>query len=60
MRVGAVEQGAAAGDEIGRARRGGQHRHLVPEHPQLGREPGNVLVDVVRPRPGEWGDETDA
>ena len=56
----AVEQRAAAGDQVGRARRRREHGDVVAEAAQLLRDPGHVLVDVVRPRPGERRDQTDA
>jgi len=42
-----VEQRAPASDQVGRARRGGEHRHRVPEGAQPIRDPRHVLVDVV-------------
>ena len=59
-RLGTVEQCPPARDEIGRASRGSENGHLVPERAQLAGEAVDVLVDVVRARPGERSNQTDA
>ena len=42
-----------------RARGRREHRDIVAEAAQLLRDPGHVLVHIVRPRPGEGRDQTD-
>ena len=56
----AAVQGAAAGEQVGRAARRREHGDRVPERPQLPRDPGHVLVDVVRLRPRERRHEAEA
>ena len=51
---------AAAGEQVGRAARRSEHGDRVPERPQLPRDPGDVLVDVVRLRPRERRHEAQA
>ena len=51
---------APAGEQVGGARRGREHGHRVPERAQSGRDPGDVLVHVVRLRPRERRHEADA
>ena len=60
LRIGSLEQGAASGDEVGCPRRRREHGDVVPEPSQARGEAGDVLVDVVWPRPGERRDEADA
>jgi hypothetical protein len=60
VRGDAVEQRPPARDQIGRARRRSEHGDVVPERAQLPGEAVDVLVDVVRPRPGERSDQADA
>ena len=58
----AVEPGrerAAAGGEVAGAVRRREHGRPVAARAELPREPGDVLVHVVRLRPGEGGDEGD-
>ena len=49
-----------AGEKVGRAAGGGEHGDGVPEPPQLGGDTGDVLVHLVRLRPGERRDQADA
>ena len=58
--VAAVEERGAAGAEVGRPGRRRQHRDVVAEPSELRGRAGDVLVDVVRPRPGEGRDEADS
>jgi len=59
VRVEPVEQCAPARGQIARAVGGREDRDGVSDSAELGRDPRDVLVDVVRLRPGERRDETD-
>ena len=55
----AVDEREPARRQICRAVRRRDDRHRVSQHAQLLRDPGYVLVHLVRPRPRERRDETD-
>ena len=52
--------GLSARQQVGRTARRRDHGHLVPEPAQLVADASDVLVDLVRLRPGERRDEADA
>ena len=53
-------EGAATREEVGRARRRREHDDAVPSLAERVRDAGDVLVRVVRDRPGVRGHEADA
>ena len=60
VRLGSVQQGAAAGGEIARAARRREDGDAVPELAQFRGDAGDVLVYIVRLRPREGRDQADA
>ena len=58
--IGAACKRAPAGGEVAGAVRRRQHGDGVTARTQLACQPGDVLVDVVRLRPGKGGYEGDA
>ncbi len=56
----AAVQGPPAGEEVGCSARGGEDGDRVAEGAERSRHSGDMLVDLVRLRPGERGHEADA